>query len=185
MKCNRCNNEAEPNRTLCGDCSKKNNSKSSERRKCLISEGKCVRCGSPTIDKIQCELCCEKQRKYRSLQKDKELCSQCDNKSLEGHTRCEYHTQLKKKSDDKLKDEVFSAYGGYKCNCCGETIVEFLVIDHIDGGGTEHRKNVVGTGIYRWLRQNGFPEGFQVLCCNCNWGRKFHNGICPHKLNKP
>ena len=22
--------------------------------------------------------------------------------------------------------------------------------------------------MYRWLRDNGFPEGFQVLCLSCN-----------------
>jgi hypothetical protein len=23
-------------------------------------------------------------------------------------------------------------------------------------------------GMYRWLRDNGFPEGFQMLCLSCN-----------------
>jgi hypothetical protein len=34
------------------------------------------------------------------------------------------------------------------------------------------------------LRKNGFPEGFQVLCANCNIGRHINGGICPHESNR-
>lgn len=75
-------------------------------------------------------------------------------------------------------------YGGSppKCSCCDETIYEFLTIDHIHNNGKEHRKKIGGAGInlYRWLIKNNFPDGFQVLCYNCNWG-KFKRGECPHK----
>jgi hypothetical protein len=27
---------------------------------------------------------------------------------------------------------------------------------------------------------NGFPAGFQVLCFNCNQGRRLNHGVCPH-----
>lgn len=71
-------------------------------------------------------------------------------------------------------------YGG-KCACCGETTYEFLAIDHINGGGNEHRKAIgVGRHIIRWLIKNNYPEGFQVLCHNCNVAKGFH-GECPHK----
>jgi hypothetical protein len=85
--------------------------------------------------------------------------------------------------ENKNKDDVFNHYGGYKCSCCGETIKEFLTIDHIKGGGTKHRKEVNGGGrtIYRWIRKNNYPKGFRVLCFNCNCGRALNNGICPHK----
>lgn len=36
-------------------------------------------------------------------------------------------------------------------------------------------------GIYRWLKDQGFPEGFRVLCHNCNQGRESNGGICPHR----
>jgi hypothetical protein len=32
----------------------------------------------------------------------------------------------------------------------------------------------------RWLRKNGFPKGFRVLCHNCNFAHG-HYGYCPHK----
>lgn len=81
----------------------------------------------------------------------------------------------------KIKLEVIAAYGG-ECACCGETAPEFLTIDHIDGGGKAHRRELAGYGraIYRWLKAQGFPQdGFQLLCWNCNCAKGFY-GTCPH-----
>ena len=74
---------------------------------------------------------------------------------------------------------VFDAYGGYVCACCGEREPIFLTIDHIDGGGIKHRREI-GTDFYRWLRVNKFPPGFRVLCMNCNWATRFKK-TCPHQ----
>jgi hypothetical protein len=82
----------------------------------------------------------------------------------------------------KLKEKVLRAYGG-KCNCCGETIIEFLTIDHKNGGGNKHRRNI-HSDFYLWLIKNNFPKDeFQVLCMNCNFATRFGR-ICPHnKIN--
>jgi hypothetical protein len=82
-----------------------------------------------------------------------------------------------------LKGEAFNHYGGPKCSCCGETGVLFLTIDHMNNDGYEHRKAGIrsGTTLYRWLRTQGYPTGFQVLCFNCNIGKYLNGGICPHK----
>ena len=82
-----------------------------------------------------------------------------------------------------LKDEVFKAYGGWKCACCGETEKLFLTIDHVLNDGAVHRKDIGHGSIrtYRWLRKNNFPKGFQVLCMNCNFGKRMNNGRCPHQ----
>ncbi len=80
----------------------------------------------------------------------------------------------------QYRQEALEAYGGH-CACCGEEQYEFLAIDHIDGGGNEHRRTVGGRGsqmIY-WLRANSYPKGFQVLCHNCNSAKGFY-GECPH-----
>lgn len=79
-----------------------------------------------------------------------------------------------------IKKQVFDHYG-WSCKCCGEDTKEFLTIDHINGGGTKHRKEIKGwaTHFYRWLVKNNFPKGYQVLCMNCNFA-KGHFGICPH-----
>lgn len=67
-------------------------------------------------------------------------------------------------------------YGG-ACACCGETFEGFLVIDHIDGNGNEHRKAMgARTGVFLWLKRNGYPPGFQVLCANCNMAKERPGG---------
>jgi hypothetical protein len=90
-----------------------------------------------------------------------------------------------KRNQDRCREQVFAAYGGYKCSCCGETEPMFLSIDHIaNNGGQERRSGVYagsGTAFYAWLRKNGFPEGYQVLCMNCQIGKHKNGGVCPHQ----
>ncbi|HYT41037.1 MAG TPA: hypothetical protein VEP90_01705 [Methylomirabilota bacterium] len=77
-------------------------------------------------------------------------------------------------------------YGGETPTCaclgCRETIDQFLCIDHINGGGNDHRKEIKrnGAAFYQWLRTNSYPEGFQVLCHNCNMAKSLY-GKCPHE----
>jgi hypothetical protein len=89
-----------------------------------------------------------------------------------------------------LKTEVLAAYGGH-CGCCGEGALEFLSIDHVNGNGNSHKRElrkmskpgVSSPNLYMWLKQKGYPEGFQVLCHNCNQA-KGHYGTCPHRSNR-
>ncbi len=89
----------------------------------------------------------------------------------------------------KLKLEVFSHYSGGqpRCKCCGEKVIEFLTIDHINGGGRKHIKSVRelrgGYVFYTWLKKNNYPKGFQILCYNCNCGKRSKKS-CPHKNQK-
>lgn len=87
----------------------------------------------------------------------------------------------------KLRTEIVFAYGS-KCNCCGETIPEFLTIDHINNDGADHRRELFGDRIghgtgafYRWIKKNNFSkENLQLLCFNCNCGKYRNKGVCPH-----
>ena len=83
----------------------------------------------------------------------------------------------------KAKLEVMEAYGSL-CVCCGEKEMAFLTIDHINGGGKEHRKLVgFGTRFYEWLKKNNYPKDkFQLLCMNCNFAKGKSGGFCPHQL---
>lgn len=78
---------------------------------------------------------------------------------------------------------VLRHYGGLppKCACCGETELMFLTIDHINGGGRQHRIAIKNYGLTRWLIKNKLPKGFQILCMNCNLGSFLNKGTCPHK----
>lgn len=93
----------------------------------------------------------------------------------------EQHNAATLRRYEVLKDEVFTAYGGYTCACCRETIPAFLSIDHINDDGADHRRSI-GSDLYRWLIKHNFPEGFQVLCMNCQWGKRKH-GVCPHQAD--
>ena len=90
-----------------------------------------------------------------------------------------------KRNQAKLRDDVFGAYGGYICACCGEIELKFLSIDHINNdGGKERRSGLYGssgTAFYLWLRKNAFPAGYQVLCMNCQVGKHRNGGVCPHQ----
>lgn len=94
--------------------------------------------------------------------------------------------QIREHRENRKKQrlEVLTHYGGNppKCACCGESHIEFLGIDHIHGGGRKHRRNIGGAArFYAWLIKNNFPDEFQVLCMNCNFGKRMNNGVCPHK----
>jgi hypothetical protein len=83
----------------------------------------------------------------------------------------------------ELKQIAVDKYGG-RCACCGEDRIEFLVIDHINGRGGEHRRKIKQNVISIWLKRNDYPEGFRILCYNCNCSLAF-NGYCPHSDIKP
>jgi hypothetical protein len=102
------------------------------------------------------------------------------------HNNKDYRDKLKEQGKNNrraLRMEVMSHYSGGKpfCECCKETEYEFLSVDHIDGGGAEHRKQgLTSKAFYRWLKANGLPEGYRVLCMNCNFAIGVH-GSCPHQ----
>ena len=100
--------------------------------------------------------------------------------------RCKKCRDLHTAKRYKVKREVFEKYGGCKCACCGDTEIVWLSIDHIDGGGNKHRKelkNKCGVNFYNWLKKQNYPDGYQVLCMNCQFG-KHACGICPHQLKR-
>lgn len=83
----------------------------------------------------------------------------------------------------KLKSEVVAAYGG-RCDCCGESELAFLQVDHANGDGAAHRREigcVTGAPFWTWLRRHGFPRGLgiRVLCANCNMATRYGQA-CPH-----
>ena len=76
---------------------------------------------------------------------------------------------------------VLKHYGGDppKCWCCGVDFAEFLSLDHINGGGRQHRQSIK-IRWWEWIIKNGYPEGFRVACHNCNQAVGLY-GYCPHQ----
>lgn len=93
------------------------------------------------------------------------------------------HRRSHQKWARRLKREVLSHYSGARCACCGETGLAFLTVDHVLGNGAEHRRElgVAGFKFYIWLKKQGFPPGYQVLCMGCNWAKR-RQQCCPHQL---
>ena len=80
------------------------------------------------------------------------------------------------------------------CKCCKELIIDFLAIDHI-AGRTQmdsepklvklgYSSKLEGSSLQKWIIKNNFPEGFQILCQNCNFskGKKKNNNKCAHEM---
>lgn len=67
-----------------------------------------------------------------------------------------------------LRAEAFAAYGGAFCAWCGAA--EQLEIDHIADNGAVERALFPeqAWSLARWLKKQGFPPGYQVLCRPCN-----------------
>ena len=86
-------------------------------------------------------------------------------------------------SNKRLRQEVLMYYshGLMKCNCCGESQNRFLCMDHINNDGAKHRAKIGKSNLYKDLKSKGYPTGFQVLCFNCNCGKAYNHGVCPHE----
>lgn len=73
----------------------------------------------------------------------------------------------------KLRDEAFSRYG-HVCAVCGFDNPLALQIDHIDDNGAKERLSGLGNSrqagwkFYLYLKQQGWPDGYQTLCANHN-----------------
>lgn len=133
----------------------------------------------------RCKKCCSainKDRYNNILKHDHKYKKERAKYSHDWHIRNKDKNNKRVAADHRQRRLVcLERYGG-KCACCGEDRYEFLAIDHINGGGGKHRKNV-GAKIDRWLIKNNFPDGFRVLCHNCNQSLG-HYGFCPHNKEK-
>ena len=81
------------------------------------------------------------------------------------------------KAKNKLKAEIFVHYGNgeIKCKLCPELDLNLLTIDHINGNGNQHRKEIgkkTGYNFYSWLKKNNYPDGYQVLCWTCQFKKR-------------
>lgn len=81
----------------------------------------------------------------------------------------------------KVKLEIVEKYGG-KCVCCGESRLEFLTIDHINGRNKGDKNT--GYRMYYWLkRTKEVLKDVRILCWNCNCSRGSF-GVCPHERER-
>ena len=97
----------------------------------------------------------------------------------------------------EIKNEVLTHYGNGRCACvrCGFDDMRALSIDHISGNGNKQRQEIkskTSGSLYSWLIKGKFPVGFQTLCMNCQFIKRFERnenykgrGITDSILSKP
>lgn len=141
---------------------------------------KCVECGKETTDYGfgHCAICYDK---YVRVRKE---CVECGEvKRIVYRGKCGICRTMERKI------EAYSHYCNdeIKCQCCGESEIDMLSLDHINNDGAYHRrsnpssaKNLVG-----YVIKNNFPEGYQVLCMNCNFSKSKprNKGRCMHEIH--
>jgi hypothetical protein len=152
----------------------------------------CTRCRKriPEAGYKRCSVCRDKNEEWYSATRDKRKKYAREYRSNRPGLSTRYNrnhyerhgVEIKARKYDErrlLRIEIFAAYGGPRCSCCGESESLFLTIDHIENNGADHRRKDK-RNLYERLKQQGFPPGFQVLCRNCNWGKHANGGVCPH-----
>ena len=110
--------------------------------------------------------------------------------------KSQYHIQNQAKlnsnsrlwrANEKVKTlEYYSQTSPPECMRCGFSDIRALTIDHIDGGGTRHTRSIGfgGNHFYTWLRKNNYPEGYQVLCRNCQSIKQHEKGEWANKWTR-
>jgi len=88
-----------------------------------------------------------------------------------------------KENYSNWKQEVIKHYtkGKNCCECCGFSDQRFLTIDHIVPRSKTKEPRMGGSSLYKYILNRNFPSGYQILCYNCNMGKR-DNLDCPHKL---
>lgn len=191
--CTACGKTRDGNGNKCAACEAmqaKRNRIQYARRRPMVEQwrasGVCTACGKRKAKpkKSCCAKCILSAKTSRNKRVARGLCSSCGGIDLVTKRLCRSCVNRQRLLGMSIRDEVFAAYGGYRCVCCGETMREFLQIDHIDGNGASMRKEQgIGWAFYRWLKRHGYPSGYQILCANCNIA-KHRFGVCPHQRAK-
>jgi len=80
----------------------------------------------------------------------------------------------------RLRLQVLQHYSPLlRCHRCDFSDLRALTIDHVEGHGAAHRRTLgrsAQTAFYTWLRSQGYPSGYQVLCMNCQFIKRVENG---------
>lgn len=151
----------------------------------------CQRCGltKATEDFYQyknnktCRLCWANRKRTWDIRVDPNT-GRTNRQISSAKTWLKYSNE-QKRHREKLRYTVIEHYsnGTMACACCKEDTYQFLAIDHIIPVGRKPKDGSPRSSavLYRWLIRNGFPNGYRILCHNCNVGRQINGGTCPHE----
>jgi len=137
----------------------------------------------------------EQQRK--NILRQREYHNRLENRT-KNKTRCGNTYYEKNRNEERLKrqkeikKECFQHYAKdqIKCEICGITNIDVLCIDHINGNGNIERKKYCGnpreggTPFYFKLKRMNYPDGYRLLCLNCNHIEAIKKGFCSSILRE-
>jgi hypothetical protein len=138
----------------CGHCAKVESKREIERQKERKENGLCVACGKTESREglLFCESCSKKGLRWQKIRNNL------------------YKIETMSHYSRNYSDVPMCAYPK-----CKNINLYHLTIDHINGGGNKHRKEIGTTNMYAYLRKYGYPEGYQVLCMNHQLEKKIRN----------
>lgn len=194
--CTSCGRPAEANKTKCSVClSESRDAHAAYRLAALEAYGtSCKHCGIDTLQFLTIDHIADDGAEHRKLigssssalyrwlasqnypEGFQTLCWNCNALKCQGALRTTAYSAY----SQRIRLDAIKAYGG-KCACCPVDDPAILVIDHVNGGGVAHRRELkrAGSKFCLWLRQHGYPSGYRVLCHNCNNALAAY-GRCPH-----
>jgi hypothetical protein len=79
------------------------------------------------------------------------------------------HRESVRRCKERYRQKCIEYYSKGKncCELCGISDIDVLTIDHKNGGGRQERKKL-SNHVEKYLVKNNFPEGYRILCMNCN-----------------
>ena len=142
--------------------------------------------------KGMCHICYERIRRRRNKDKinikRREWWKGLSKEQKERYNKINTSARSKRRQDYKRTVIKYYSNDTNQCMCknCNENNLEFMTIDHIDGEGSQERKKLgwrgSGVNFYKYLIEQGLPDGYRVLCMNCNFSYGVF-GYCPHIKN--
>ena len=132
----------------------------------------------------------------RKIRKDRTICSTLPVKEYEKlknkmkmrewrASNIETCRSRERDRNQEYKKATFDAYGGRRCNWCGEDNINALALDHVNNDGAKWRKiHGMGKALYQWLKARHWPSepALQVICYNCNQSKRINHGVLPMSI---
>jgi len=157
--CKKCKKEVKTNSSTMKFCSVKcRNRYWYEKTGQVIKYINCLQCGEP-FETTTCKKYCSDDCRLIS--------------HYERHRA--YYGRKARERGRKRKLQVFQYYSKSLkpyCEICKIDDIDVLTLDHINNNGNIHRKTMKSHNLYYELIKTNFPNGYQILCRNCNY-KKF------------
>jgi len=127
---------------------------------------------------------CQEDLPTEKFSKWRRVCKRCRHKNQWPRHYAKNKDQILEKGKKRTKAnklQVIDYYsnGTMKCNRCNMNDIRVLTLDHINGGGNAHRKQVGNSTYFRLIQQykktNQWEDGYQVLCMNCQFIKRCEN----------